>query len=348
MKALTPFLTFVACAVLTLVCVTGARAGEVDKQTIVDTLAAGAVSLRPLVKSNVGNAFLDAVRDLPAIGAPRIVYFNKTTRRALTAAEAEGASPQDLEGYEKRELTDEFYYYTRYGTPLAFVRPLDLLGQAGLDAADGRRIVDFGFGSIGQLRILASLGAHAVGIEVDDLLRALYNEASDSGPIPRATTAGKGDPGTIRLIFGNFPAGDGVARDVGTGYNVFISKNTLKKGYIHPAQEVDPRMLVHLGVDDETFVRAVYGLLVPGGYFMIYNLYPAQSAEKYIPWADGETPFAKELFERVGFTLLAYDVDDTATARKMGKALGWDQQMNLETDLFGIYTIARKPISTEK
>ena len=81
---------------------------------------------------------------------------------------------------------------------------------------------------------------------------------------------------------------------------------------------------------------------------MIYNLYPAQRPDKYIPWADGETPFTKDVFEKVGFTLVVYDEDDTAMARKMGKALGWDQQMNLETDLFGIYTIARKPGSTDE
>ncbi len=345
MKAFTPFFMLLTWAALTLAGPAGARADETNK-TIVDTLVADAGRLRPLVESGVGKAFLNAVPNLPAIGSPRIVYFNKTTRRALTATEAEGKTPQDLEGYEKRKLTDEFYYYTRYGTPLAFVRPLDLLGQAGLETVDGRRIIDFGFGSIGQLRVLASLGAHALGIEVDDLLRALYNEPTDSGAMKRATVAGKGNEGTIRLIFGNFPAGDGVARDVGTGYHAFISKNTLKKGYIHPAKEVDPRTLVHLGVDDEAFVRAVYDLLAPGGYFMIYNFYPAQSAEKYIPWADGQTPFTKDVFERVGFTLVAYDMDDTATARAMGKALGWDQQMNLETDLFGMYTIARK--STEK
>jgi hypothetical protein len=341
-------LTQAVVAAVTLLCVAGTRAEDTTPPVIVDSLIADATSLRPLVKSTVGKAFLDAVPDLPSIGSPRVVYYNKATRRAFTAAEAEGKSAQDLEGYEKRELTEEFYYYTRYGTPLAFVRPLDLLGQAGLETVNGRRVIDFGYGSIGQLRVLASLGAHAVGIEVDDLLRALYSEKTDIGPVARATAGGKGEPGTVRLVFGNFPAGDGIAGDVGTGYHAFISKNTLKKGYIHPAVEVDPRMLVHLGVDDETFVRAVYDVLAPGGYFMIYNLYPAQSAEKYIPWADGETPFAKDVFERVGFTLIAYDVNDTPTAREMGKALGWDEQMNLETDLFGIYTIALKPVSTER
>jgi hypothetical protein len=36
---------------------------------------------------------------------------------------------------------------------------------------------------------------------------------------------------------------------VRTGYHAFVSKNTLKHGYIHPAEEVGPWMLVHPGVD---------------------------------------------------------------------------------------------------
>lgn len=96
------------------------------------------------------------------------------------------------------------------------------------------------------------------------------------------------------------------------------------------------------GVDDAMFVRAVYEALKPGGYSLIYNLYPAQPADRYLPWADGGSPFERVLLETAGFMVLGFDVDDTAAARAMGAALGWAEQMNLETDLFGIYTLARK------
>jgi hypothetical protein len=77
---------------------------------------------------------------------------------------------------------------------------------------------------------------------------------------------------------------------------------------------------------------------------MIYNLHPRQAGpeEPYIPWADGRFPFARELCERLGFEVLAFDVDDSEAARAMGKAFGWDEQMDLENDLFATYTLLRK------
>ena len=40
--------------------------------------------------------------------------------------------------------------------------------------------------------------------------------------------------------------------------------------------------------------------------------------------------------------MLAFDVDDTEAARALGAAIGWGEVMNLETDLFGMYTLARR------
>jgi hypothetical protein len=128
---------------------------------------------------------------------------------------------------------------------------------------------------------------------------------------------------------------------------VFLSKNTLKRGYIHPEQPVNPRMLVHLGVSDTAFVRHVAGILERGGWFLIYNLSPApnEPGKPYRPWADGRCPFPRELLEAEGFEVLAFDRDDTASARAMAHALGWDAgpgAMNLEQDLFAHYTLARR------
>ena len=246
-------------------------------------------------------------------------------------------------GFERRELGEQFYYYTRYGTPLAFVRPLDLLGQAGLTSLRDAGIVDFGFGSIGQLRLMASLGASVTGIEVDPLLEIMYG--ADMGAVTASKAAGSpGVSGTINLVFGSFPTEVGGA--VTGNLDAFISKNTLKRGYVHPEREVDPRMLVHLGVDDSTFVREVFNRLKPGGLFMIYNLHPARSQpedEKYTPWSDGRSPFDRATFQAAGFEVLAFDVDDTQYARMMGIALGWAESMDFEKDLFGTYTLVRRP-----
>ena len=193
--------------------------------------------------------------------------------------------------------------------------------------------------------MLASLGADAVGIDVDALLKAVYSQDGDTGKVAHCKSAGRGKAGTARAVFGFFPSDEATVADVGRGYDVFVSKNTLKRGYIHPEKEVDPRMLVHIKVDDEAYVRAVFELLKPGGYFLIYNLSPAPSkeGEPYKPWSDGRSPFALDVYERVGFEMIAFDFDDSQAARAMGKALGWAESMDLDNDLFGTYTLARKP-----
>ena len=127
-------------------------------------------------------------------------------------------------------------------------------------------------------------------------------------------------------------------------FHLFVSKNTLKRGYIHPARPVDPGRLVHLGVSDEVFVTSVYRLLKPGGLFLIYNLHPAQAADDqpYLPWADGRSPFARDLCERLGFEVLTFDKDDSQAARHMGRLLGWQDQMDLQHDLFATYTLLQR------
>ncbi|MHC4219838.1 MAG: class I SAM-dependent methyltransferase, partial [Planctomycetota bacterium] len=259
--------------------------------------------------------------------------------------QAEALDEADLDGFRELSLGPEFYYYTAYGTPLAYARALDLAAAHGFESADGRRILDFGFGGIGHLRLLSSLGAQATGIEILELLREFYREPGDTGAVPRSTAAAFGSPGTLTLVYGSFPGDARVRRAAGSDYDLVVSKNVLKLGYVHPEREADPRRLVHLGVDDETFVRAVHDLLNPGGLFVIYNLYPKQNPpdEPYIPHATGGCPFDRGLVEAVGFEVVAFDRDDTAAARRMGEPLGWADSMDLETDLFGMYTILRRP-----
>ncbi len=194
----------------------------------VEVLREKARALAPLVTSDLAWSFLAAVEELPSIG-PRTLLRTKDRSRSYTREEA-AALPES----ERSALEEAYYYTTHYGSPLAYVRPLELAAGAGVASVAGRRVLDYGFGTIGHLRLLASLGAEVTGIEVDPLLRALYSAPGDQGIIP----GWKGPGGTLRLLHGFFPSDESVRRATGGGYDLIVSKNTLKKGFIHPVVPV--------------------------------------------------------------------------------------------------------------
>jgi SAM-dependent methyltransferase len=319
-------------ALLTLVLI--AQAQDLPAEGV-PRLRREAEALAPLVSTKLARSFLGATKNLPRI-APRKLYRDKELPRYLTEADA-GA---DREGLVPLPVDETFYYYTKYGSPLAYVRPLELLGNAGVNDVAGTRVLDFGCGGIGPLRLLANLGADAVGVDVDPLLPVLYSEAGDQGPV-----AGKG---RVTLVNGRFPADQEVRAKVGASYDWIIAKNTLKRGYVHPERPVDQRFLIDLGVDDEGFLKALYESLKPGGRVLIYNLAPAMAPpdKPYVPMADGRCPFSAEQWEAAGFRVVMIDRDDSTEARAMGHALGWDQgerPMDLEKNLFASATLVQRP-----
>jgi hypothetical protein len=307
--------------------------------TFVGQLREEAMALRPLTKSLAVLAFLDSTRALPHPGT-RMLYMDSSRTRLYSESQARALGEHAKASLISRPLDDRFYYTTRYGTPLAYARPLDLVAQQGVKSFAGWHVLDFGYGGIGHLRLLASLGANVVGVDVDPLLPVLYGEPGDQGGVPARG-------GMITLVDGHFPGDSTVAARIGDGYDLFLSKNTLKHGYIHPTRPADKRQLVDLGVDDSTFVASVRRILKPGGYAMIYNLSPALSRpdQPFRPWTDGHDPFPRSLWENNGFEIIAYDQVDDDAARAMGKALKWDEGeggMNLAADLFGRYTLVKK------
>ena len=184
----------------------------------------------------------------------------------------------------EKKCDAEFYYYTGYGSPLVYARVVDLLGKAGVGSLAGKKLLDFGYGTVGHVRLLASMGCDAHGVDVEPVFHALYSRPGDQGEV---LAVGSAPDGKITLHCGRWPAERDVVREIGTGYDIITSKNTLKRGYIHPARHTDPRFLVRLGVDDGSFLRRVHEALKPGGLFLIYNLSPAQNPESsgkpYLP-----------------------------------------------------------------
>ena len=330
--------------------------------TGVEKIRQDVAALRPLAVSELARVFLDATADALIAVEPRTLYLDRSNPEAprwLSKAQADALDDAARAGLVERIFDENFYYHTKYGSPLAYVRALDVLAQSDaldppLRSVEGKRVLDFGYGTVGHLRLLASLGADAVGVDVDSLLPALYSEPGDQGKVKRtcpdadATEAGRELPGgSVTLIHGSFPADPATKAAVGGGYDLVLAKNTLKDGYLHPDRPVDPRLLVHLGVDDATFVETLFEILNPGGVVLIYNLSPAQSPDpaQYKPWADGLCPFPREMWEKAGFVVPVFDACDDAAARAMGHALGWDAAgMDLANDLFAHYTIAQKPL----
>jgi SAM-dependent methyltransferase len=303
-------------------------------QTPVEQLKAEAVALSPLVETSAARKWLGQVTKLQE---PKVrVIFRDKTGDYLTVSEAAALAKEKKEEVRRTPVPASFYYTTRYGSPLAYARVLDLAAQNGLRDLRGKRVLDFGFGTIGHLQLMAHSGAEIHGIEVDLLLKALYSESGD---------AGKMGDGSVRLHFGFFPTDAKLAGEVGRGYDLITSKNTLKRGYIHPERPAPKEQLVDLGVDDATFLKEIYSRLRPGGLFVVYNLSPkpAPLDKPYIPWADGRFPFDRKLAEQAGFEILAWDRNDLPWSQKMGRTLGWDKTgMDVENNLQAEATVLRR------
>jgi hypothetical protein len=321
---------------------------EHQHMSTVEVLRQEAAAVMPLVENRGTRRLLMSTSWLPFPGTHRL-YQSRDRTKAITAAAWEALPEDERVGYTLQELDEQFFYYTRYGSPMAYARALDLActHMGGGECFTKRRILDFGYGGVGHLRMLASIGAHAVGVDIDPLIHLLYEQAGVTGAVTGVgLTEEEAVDGTLTLLKGRWPGEQDVRAAAGGEYDLILSKNTLKRGYIHPEQEVDPRMLVHLGVDDAAFLAAVVESLKPGGLFVIYNLSPKQREDRYIPWADGRSPFDRGALEAAGLEVIAFDADDNERARAMGRALRWDKQgprsMDLENDLFALYTIARK------
>ena len=314
---------------------------------VVDQMRADAVALQEIATSDLAKQFLKGAVQLPPI-EDRQLYFDPEAKVYLSPQQAAQLPPETQKTLKQGIMNERVFYYTKYDTPLAYVRAIELIGQAGIKNLQGAKVLDFGYGTIGHLRMMASQGGHVVGLDVDTMLAALYSQPGDTGEIKNEG----GASGSITLLHGRLNEPQ-VKDQIGAGYDIIMSKNTLKRGYVHPPAEeqVDPRQLVDLGLDDGAFVKAWFDMLKPGGIVMIYNLSPKEadvaSGERYLPWADGRCPFERDVLEKAGFEIVQYNADDSEMARKMAGILGWDKRtppMDLENNLFGLYTILRKPI----
>lgn len=292
--------------------------------------------------------FLSAAETLQPIDE-RAIHYDRKQRKALTEKQFQILSETERSAFSPMPVNNQLYY-GYYSTPLAWVRPLEVLAENGVESVDSKHILDFGFGNVGQLRMLASMGAKVTGIELaGGVHQAMYSKESDQGVVAKLESGRIENDGTLKLAFGQWPAEKEIVSEVGQNYDLIISKNVLKLGYIHPQQEVSPQMLIDLGVTDERFLSELFRSLNPGGLVLVYNLYPTQSPdpEKYRPWAHGETPWEKDDVEKAGFEIVAWHVDDSSAIHSLGTKLGWrdsfENQEDFEAGFRAMYTILKKP-----
>lgn len=337
-------------------------------RSVLEVLRREASKLQALVQGEDMRRLVLATSWLP-MPDPITLYIRSEPRTVLSADEHAALPEAERAAFAERTFDSNFFYFTRYGSPLANLRPLQIAhdafaaqAQREVDAnpEEGRKptlnqfrsksILDFGFGSVAHLRLLASIGCFVQGIEVDPILEKLYQRDTIVGEVPPSGIDDrKPGPGFLNLAFGSWPSDPKVREQVQGDLDLFISKNTLKRGYIIPPtdREYDPKRMINLGVPREEFLREVARLLKPNGLFLIYNISPAQSPpdQPYIPWADGRSPFEREMLEAAGFEVLAFDQDDAPKMREYAQALGWhegENPMDLDKDFVVLYTLARK------
>jgi hypothetical protein len=307
---------------------------------ITDKLKADAASLAPIVSSSLAKDFLAATARLSE-PTTRTVYRNREKGTAVSAHDYESMSADARTGFAARECSPEFYFETGYGSPLVYARVIDLAAPH-LAKGAPPKVLDYGYGSIGQLQLLAHCGFDAHGVDIEPLFPALYSEPGDTGSMGK---------GSVAIHTGRWPADEALKGAIGGGYALITSKNTLKNGYVHPSppagQTVDPKRLLQLGVSDEVFVAQVHAALNPGGVLVIYNICPPQNPpdKEYIPYADGTSPFSREMLEKAGFEVLAFDARDEPWVLDCFERLGYSEgkpREELSKDYFCWYTIARR------
>ena len=152
-------------------------------------------AIAPLVTSRLAKDFLKAAANLPSI-SPRTVYLDEPTKTYLSEAAANTLRPRrnkQTQAHRSRRVV-LLEYQVRLA---AGIRPTARGARpVGLESVSGKKILDFGYGTIGHLRLLAAQGALVTGVDVDPLLSALYVAPGDQGIVKNH----QGPDGQIRLI----------------------------------------------------------------------------------------------------------------------------------------------------
>lgn len=263
-------------------------------------------ALEPQVKTSWVRQWLRNVKTLP--------HVEPTT--FWCAADRQSCAQEPLPGWQQRTIDDDFVY-SRITDPLGYERAYEVLAEHRVTLVK-KRVLDFGYGNLGQLIMLAPLAREVHGVEVD----ALLDLAAHGAPV----TVHHGFFGHDERLMQELEA---------TPFDVWMSKNTLKRGYVKPDEGTAQ---IELGEDPLLHINRQ---LVTAGYFFIYNI-TGPRPETYTPMTDGRCPWSRAELEASGFEVIAHDADDTPKLRAMAKALEWGADAEKFT---ATWTLARKRVA---
>ena len=264
-----------------------------------------AKGLRAHAVSDLARDWLDATGSLPWIQPRRLYQY--PAKKDLFPRSAVMKLPAEHRGMLlSRDFGEQAYYDGRYGSGLSYWPVIEAMARAGVTSLAGVRVLDIGYGTVLPLRLMACLGARVTGIDTDTFPIAMYAESGDTGAI-RATTARTNAsrlPGSIEVARGRMGE-----EWTPSECDVIVSRNTLKRGYVHPDRE-GVEASVRLGMDDGAFLAMLRGTLARGGLVVIYNTFdPAEPG----PGADGRCPFERASFAAAWFEVLLLDEPDDAS-----------------------------------
>ncbi len=307
-----------------------------------------------------------ATAQLPKVGLRRL-YHSADDSRWYGEPELAGLAKAARANYVVETVDEEGYYYGPLGSPLFYMRLLDIVSENLRANLPGRRLLEWNYSSIGPLKLLALQGVQAVGISPAPRLHALYSFPGDQGPVQ---VIDREVQGRVTLLTGSFPVEPAARAAVGGGYDVILARNFLLRGYIHPSTGGDgatqtsadpprpaPAPFLNLGVSDEEFLRLLLDALKPGGRLLIYNLCPPPPAadRPYDPHSDCRNPFPQSLWQAMGFRVRDYDRSDTPAARALISALspgplttppalpGVPTARLNPSELYATYTLVERP-----
>ncbi|MBS0187974.1 MAG: hypothetical protein JSS51_07885 [Planctomycetes bacterium] len=264
-----------------------------------------AKAFRAAVRSDVAADFLNATSALPWI-QPRRLYQDPESKDLFPSSAIAAIPSEKRWKLVSRAFHEHDYYEGRYGTPLTYATFLDALADHGVATVSGKRVLDIGYASILPLRLMACLGADITGLESDRLPHALYSFEGDSGEVRtvRGRTIDRTHNGRLRLVRGRL--GVDWTPDP-ESFDLILSRNTLKQGYVHPRTEHALEPNVRLKLSDAEFLAVVRRSLAPGGVFAIYNTFdPADTG----PGGDGRCPFSQEQFASAQLRTVVIDSPD--------------------------------------